>query len=270
MEDKIIFKAHHLLSDFAIFDDFLWALDVPLNHVCLNSKEGNYTLFPANFSIKDWHFFHKVTKPKDINYLESTQFLVRYLPIEYPEFEKEIDALFYNPDGFCEIKDDRLIINYQKSYEALDFILRVKNHSFKLLHDFLNQNEKEIKKCAKESYEDESFYNDLVKYAKANELFIRVAIMCDALYLIFDENETDVERSIKIFNDNNQFIFNKKVDKFSGFYDSFKEIIEKYQNNRQLDANAFVILFKKLVEYRRVLFEKDCKEGYDFCLNYID
>ena len=122
MEQKIVFTAYDVISAFTPLDDFLWALDVPLNHVCLNSKDGNNSLFPGNYSIKDWKFFHRFMKPSDSSMLNINKALIENIYHAHPEYKDEVTSLFYNEDGYCKIENNRIVTNYQKSYEVLNLV----------------------------------------------------------------------------------------------------------------------------------------------------
>ena len=143
----------------------------------------------------------------------------------------------------------------------MNYILTLKEIGYEDLNNFLIAHKAEI---------DKDFYTNLLKVIKSNELFARTAIMVNTLYYIFDKDELNVDRYIDLFNRNNKWVFNTKVDKFNELFIALKAIIDKYQQTKVFDKNELLANYKKLAEYRRTLFKKYNDLDYNFYLDFVD
>lgn len=255
----IDFDAYDIYRDVSTLDHHLWLQDIPLCQSC-NKYNGGTRIFPMNLSISDWSAYYKVAKPKDFTF----KF---YLPLiqssgeRYPQFKETIDSLFLSDNPYLKEEENVLKINYARTYDFMNYILTLKEIGYEDLNNFLIAHKAEI---------DKDFYTNLLKVIKSNEFFARTAIMVNTLYYIFDKDEFNVDRYINLFNRNNKWVFNTKVDKFNELFSALKAIIDNYQQTKVFDKNELLTNYKKLVEYRRTVFKKYNDLDYNFYLDFVD
>ena len=260
MELQPCFEAHSRFESLALMDDLLWLPDVPLNNMCLNKRKA--TIFPMNLAIKDWAAFKRiVNKTTDGSYMDLGSFMIEDLKRNFPAFSEDIDNVFAKDAYVVEGEVKGITINYGRTYDFLRLWVNIKNYSYDELKNYLEEHQSEIEK---------DFSKEFLKVIKANEMFVRVAILIDVMYCIFDKEEPDKERYIQLFEENNKWVFNAKADKFNAAFASLKTIIEGYRASGNFDKEAVLAVYKPLAEYRRTLFQKANELEYNFYLDYVD
>ncbi|MCR5347992.1 MAG: hypothetical protein K6E59_00025 [Bacilli bacterium] len=256
------FDVYDLFRDISLEDDFLWLQDIPLCQSC-DGYRGGTEMFSPNLSISDWSAFCKLMQPKGAaaGMYKFTKALMENQKKTLPAFKEDIESLFFGENRYLVEVEKGLAINYARTYDFLKFMVDLKDVAYEELQAFLATHKDEIEK---------GFYNELVKVIKADELFVRVAIMTNTLYYIFDKDEPLADHYIALFVKNNKWVFNTKVAKFDDFFAYFKGVIEGYVQTKNFKRSELLSQYKKLAEYRRTLFKKYNQLGYTFYLDFVD
>ena len=255
----IQFDAYDIYRDLNLMDHYLWLQDIPLCQDC-NHYDGGTTLFPSNLSIADWTAFSHLAKPKQ-PMMQFQEILLKKVKEDFPSLAGEIESLFFSDNRYLAEDEKGLKINYARAYDFLKFEVDLKEIGYEKLNAFLAEHKDEIEK---------DFYSNFIKVIKANELFVRVAVMTNTLYYIFDQDEADIDRYIELFNRNNKWVFNTKVDKFNELFSALKETVNQYRQTQTDDPSELLVTYKKLPEYRRTLFKKYKELDRNFYLEFVD
>lgn len=145
--------------------------------------------------------------------------------------------------------------------------------------------DKEIKEKGKKA--EEEFFKNLFDWFKAEELYVRSAIMIASICHIFLGREQNKQRWIDVFNKNNTFYFNKTKEEFSKAYYSlqaqfvvyhrlsngYKNLYQEcYTHNIPIKFNKGLILdaFEEAIIIRRDAYKKYRELGLQIYLDYID
>ena len=229
---------HCFFNNGASFDDYLWLQDTQTACRALNQKGKMFNKFLLDNTLsKDGlGYCFALTKPSDISIIK-TQLNIQLETIKkaFPTLKNTIENLFDRNPYFL-FKGESINVNHDHAVDFVEFIVALKELVYPLVLQEIEQ---------KGQKADADFLNDLLKWFKANELFVRSAILISCICHICSYKEPNKQRWIDILNKNNTFYFNKTAKKFDNVYHQLKvQALLSFSNSSFIDKKLSQEIFE--------------------------
>lgn len=241
------------------FDDLLWLADHVLYTSFVTQDKEGCKFFHLNNNQKDHKEYLRVVKLPSPSFGQLYKIYGEVIKRDIPDL-KDLASYLFDEDPFVYPKEGVLATNINKVYEYLTFMVELKNITFRMLSNHFIDYGGEM---------DPSYRESMERAMKANETYVRVGLMLDIMYYIFDD-PTNSEKYYTLFKEVNKFVLVEESPKYRELYEAIDKLAVNYIESGEVDRLAITHIYDELLVYRRNSYATYSKYNFYFAMEFLE